>query len=258
MTHSVIVIPARLHSTRLPRKLLLRETGQSLLEHTYHAASRSSLADRVIVATDHEDIANEAARFGATAIMTDPHAASGTDRVAQVAASLPNADIIVNVQGDEPELAAESIDNVIRLLDANPSAVMATLATPIRCRSRLEDPNCVKVVVSGDGSAAYFSRSPIPFVRDAEQRDDALVSEPPMFLQHLGLYAYRRDFLLQLATLPPTRYEQLEKLEQLRVLEAGYAIQVGVVDEPTVGIDTPDDYREFVTRYRQTQLRAAG
>lgn len=259
MAHSVIVIPARLHSTRLPRKLLLRETGQSLLEHTYVAARRSLLASDVVIATDHEEIMVEATRFGATAIMTDPNAASGTDRVAEVAASLPDADIIVNVQGDEPELAAESIDRVIELLDNDPAAVMATLATPIRCRSRLEDPNCVKVVLAQNGRATYFSRSPIPFVRDGdEQLAEALSSEPAVFLQHIGLYAYRRDFLLQLAALPPTTCEQLEKLEQLRVLESGHSIQVGIVDEPTIGIDTADDYQEFVKRSRGRMLRAAG
>ncbi len=147
-------------------------------------------------------------------------------------------------------MAAESIDQVIDLLDSDPQAVMATLATPIRTPEKLHDPNCVKVVRFADGRAGYFSRSPIPHVRDV--KSDSVESlfdvEPPVFLQHLGLYAYRRDFLLKFASLPPTPCETLEKLEQLRALESGYAIQIGIVDEPSIGIDTPEDYRQFVER----------
>ena len=172
-----------------------------------------------------------------------PEAPSGTDRVAEVARGLTDVDIIVNVQGDEPELAGESIDLVIKLLEDNPTAVMATLATPIRSRSQWEDPACVKVVFDRRGRALYFSRSPIPYPR---QWDEGLFSsDPPVFYQHVGLYAYRRDFLLKLAAMPPSPLEKLEKLEQLRVLEAGYSIIVGVVDEPTFGIDTPEDYRSI-------------
>ena len=158
-------------------------------------------------------------------------------------------DIIVNVQGDEPELAGESIDLVIKLLEDDRTAVMATLATPIRNRRQWEDPACVKVVFDHRGRALYFSRSPIPCPR---QLDESLFSaDPPVFYQHVGLYAYRRDFLLKLAAMPPSPLEKLEKLEQLRVLEAGYSILVGVVDEPTFGIDTPEDYRAFVEKYRR-------
>ena len=179
--------------------------------------------------------------------MTDPGAPSGADRVAEVARGLTDVDIIVNVQGDEPELAGESIDLVIKLLEDNPTAVMATLATPIRSRSQWEDPACVKVVFDRQGRAMYFSRSPIPHPR---QWDETLfASDPPVFYQHVGLYAYRRDFLLKLAAMPPSPLEKLEKLEQLRVLEAGYSILVGVVDEPTFGIDMPEDYRRFVEKY---------
>ena len=181
--------------------------------------------------------------------MTDPQAASGTDRVAEVARRLPGVDIIVNVQGDEPELSGQSIDLVIRLLEERPAAVMATLATPIRSRRQLEDPACVKVVFDASGRALYFSRSPIPHAR--EWNDDLLAAEPPHFCQHVGLYAYRRDFLLQLALMPQSSLERVEKLEQLRVLQAGYGILVGVVDEATFGIDTPEDYRQFVERWRQ-------
>jgi 3-deoxy-manno-octulosonate cytidylyltransferase (CMP-KDO synthetase) len=183
--------------------------------------------------------------------MTSPECASGTDRVAEVARQLPEVELLVNVQGDEPEISGESIDLAVRLLERNPEAVMSTLATPIRGRSQFEDPACVKVVFDYRGRAMYFSRSPIPHPR---QWDDALLnSDPPSFFQHVGLYAYRRDFLLQLANMPPSRTEKIEKLEQLRVLEAGHGILVGVVDEPTFGIDTPDDYRKFVEKQRKSR-----
>jgi 3-deoxy-manno-octulosonate cytidylyltransferase (CMP-KDO synthetase) len=246
---SQIIIPARLASTRLPRKLLLAETGKPLIQHTYEAASRSKRAAGVCVATDHAEIFDVVRRFGGQVEMTDPNAPSGTDRVAEVARKMPDVDIVVNVQGDEPEIAGTSIDLAIGLLASHPEAVMSTLATPIRRRGQLEDLSCVKVVFDAAGRALYFSRSVIPHPR---QWDDALLtSNPPTFFQHVGLYAYRRDFLLQLASLPPCRLEQVEKLEQLRVLDAGHSILVGVVDEPTFGIDTPEDYRAFVEKQRR-------
>lgn len=243
---SHIVIPARLASTRLPRKLLLEETGKPLICHTYDAALLARRPAGVCVAADHREIAEAVEAFGGKVEMTDPAARSGTDRVAEVAAKLENADIIVNVQGDEPDLAGESIDLVIDLLEKNSDAVMSTLATPIRSRRQLEDPSCVKVVFDDNHRALYFSRGPIPHAR--EWQDDLLYADPAHFYQHVGLYAYRRDFLLRLAALPECELEKLEKLEQLRVLNAGHTIIVGVVDEPTFGIDTPEDYRAFVER----------
>lgn len=246
---SWIVIPARLASTRLPRKLLLRETGKTLIQHTYEAARRAKRPSGICVATDHEEILEEVRRFGGVAYLTDPNAPSGTDRVAEVVRRfLPDVDIAVNLQGDEPDLSGESIDLAIELLEASPDAVMSTLATPIRSRAQLEDPACVKVVFDASGRALYFSRSPIPCPRHWD--DGLLAAEPPSFYQHVGLYAYRRDFLLELSQMPPSRKENIEKLEQLRVLDAGYAILVGVVDQPTFGIDTPEDYRRFVERHR--------
>jgi len=245
-TTSYLVIPARLASTRLPRKLLLRETGKTLIQHTYEAAGRARRPAGLCVATDHREIFDEVRAFGGEVQMTRDDLVSGTDRVAEVARRLPHVEIVVNVQGDEPELSGETIDTVIRLLEASPASVMATLATPIRSRSQLEDPACVKVVFDASGQALYFSRSVIPHPR---QWDDGLLTvSPPRFYQHVGLYAYRRDFLLRLAEMPPSPLEQLEKLEQLRVLEAGERIIVGIVDEPTVGIDTEADYRAFVER----------
>ncbi|HEY1603755.1 MAG TPA: 3-deoxy-manno-octulosonate cytidylyltransferase [Pirellulales bacterium] len=243
---SMIVIPARLASSRLPRKMLLRDTGKSLIQHTFEAARRAMRPTSVCVATDHEEILSEVRAFGGEVEMTSIDCASGTDRVAEIARRRPDIDIFVNVQGDEPELSGHSVDLAIELLERDPTLMMSTLATPIRRREQLLDPACVKVVFDGRGRALYFSRCPIPFVRD--WHDDLLTENPPNFYQHVGLYAYRREFLLQIAQMPPARLEQLEKLEQLRVLDAGYQIAVGVVDEPTVGIDTPEDYEAFVKR----------
>lgn len=245
-SRSTIVIPARLASTRLPRKLLLRETGKTLLEHTYRAAQRATLPQGVLVAADCEEIADEVRRFGGRVQLTSPHCASGSDRVAEVALALENVDILVNVQGDEPEIRGESIDLAVKLLDCHPTAMMSTLATPIRSREQLLDPSCVKVVFDSSRRAMYFSRAPIPFART--WNDDLLQANPPLFYQHIGLYAYRREFLLTMPTLPRCAIEQVESLEQLRVLDAGYSILVGVIEEPTIGIDTPEDYQKFVAR----------
>jgi 3-deoxy-manno-octulosonate cytidylyltransferase (CMP-KDO synthetase) len=246
---SYIVIPARLASTRLPRKLLLSQTGKPLIQHTHEAASRATRPSGICVATDHREILEAVLAFGGEAQMTNPEATCGTDRVAEIAAKMPHIDIFVNVQGDEPELAGSSIDLAIQLLEEDPAAVMSTLATPIRRRSQLEDPSCVKAVFDARGRALYFSRSPIPHPREWDDR--LLTSDPPSFYQHVGLYAYRRDFLLKLAEMPQSKLEKLEKLEQLRVLEAGCSILVGVVDEPTFGIDTPADYQAFVEKRRR-------
>jgi 3-deoxy-manno-octulosonate cytidylyltransferase (CMP-KDO synthetase) len=178
--------------------------------------------------------------------MTSPTCASGTDRVAEVARALPDVDVFINVQGDEPEISPQAIDRLVELLAGDPMAVMATLATPIRSREKLDDPACVKVVFDHAGRALYFSRSPIPHARTWDDR--LLTDEPAHFFQHLGLYAYRREFLLVLADIPRADCEILESLEQLRVLAAGYSLRVGVIDEPTIGIDTPEDYRAFVKR----------
>ncbi len=245
---SQIVIPARMASTRLPRKLLLRETGKSLIRHTYEAARRATRPIGVRVATDHKEILDEVQSFGGDAVMTSRGLTSGTDRVAEVAAGLPEVDIIVNMQGDEPELRGEFIDYAISLLEENPDVPMATLAAPIRERSLLNDHACVKVVFDVSGRALYFSRACIPYPR---QWDDRLLREdPPHFYQHIGLYAYRRQFLLQLAGMRVSDLEQLEKLEQLRVLHAGFPILVGVIGESSAGIDTADDYCAFVKRVR--------
>lgn len=226
--------------------MLLCETGKSLIQHTYEAASKAIKPSGICIATDHQDICSEVTRFGGHVVMTSPDAASGTDRVAEVARGLPDVDIFVNVQGDEPEIDPAAIDLVITLLEEDPVADVATLATPIRDRRILDDPNCVKVVRDEQQHALYFSRSPVPCVRD--WTDELLYANPPNFLLHLGIYAYRRSFLMQVTQWPPARLEQLERLEQLRILAAGRTIAVGLVEEATPGIDTIEDYRAFVSR----------
>jgi 3-deoxy-manno-octulosonate cytidylyltransferase (CMP-KDO synthetase) len=251
---TAIVIPARYASSRLPAKPLLRETGKYLIQHVYEQARLCRRAGQVIVATDDHRIESAVRSFGGDVMMTRPDHASGTDRVAEVAERV-DADIIVNLQGDEPLIDPECLDLLPDLLISNDSAVMATLAVPIRTAEQWRNPNCVKVVCDHDGRALYFSRSPIPYVRDGEVDFRQPSSS---FLQHLGLYAYRKPFLRQLAALPPAPLEQLEKLEQLRVLAHGYRIQVGIVAHASVGVDTMEDYQEFVRIFRdgQTQLAA--
>jgi 3-deoxy-manno-octulosonate cytidylyltransferase (CMP-KDO synthetase) len=252
-TEIVGVIPARFASTRLPGKPLLSDTGRPLVRHVVEAARRAQSLGRILVATDDRRIADAVEAFGGEAVMTRADHATGTDRVAEVAARLEGARIIVNLQGDEPEVSGEALDRVVAMLEADPEAPMATLATPIRDEATYRDPACVKVVCSARGRALYFSRSPIPCHRDG--LPEPSTSPRPIGHLHLGLYAYRRDFLLSIAGLPPSPLEAAEKLEQLRVLDAGYPIAVGIVDEPSIGIDTPEDYRRFVLRWRDQQGR---
>ncbi len=250
---SWIVIPARLASTRLPRKMLLSETGKPLIQHTYEAASQARRPAGICVACDDEEIARAVRSFGGDARLTSPHAQSGTDRVAEIARSMPDVDIFVNVQGDEPEISGEAVDLAVELLEKHPQASVSTVAAPLRNREALHDPACVKVVCDKDGYALYFSRSVIPHPREWSEED--LTARPPCFLQHMGLYAYRRSFLLSVPNLEVPHLERLEKLEQLRFLYHGAKIVVGLVDSPTCGIDTPEDYRRFVERYKARYTR---
>ena len=243
---SIIVIPARMQSTRLPQKMMLAKTGKPLIQHTYEAACRAGLPADVIVATDHQKIFDAVVAFDGKVQMTDENAQSGTDRVAEVARKFPDVDIIANVQGDEPEISANAIDLAIRTLQEDSDAVMSTLATPIRNREKIEDPACVKVVFDDEMNAMYFSRSVIPHPRDGIET--YLDDRQNHFFQHIGLYCYRRSFLDQITTLPVSSLETIENLEQLRVLQNGFRIKVAIVDEPTKGIDTEKDYEAFVKR----------
>jgi 3-deoxy-manno-octulosonate cytidylyltransferase (CMP-KDO synthetase) len=251
----VAVIPARFASTRLPGKPLLSETGRPLIQHVVEAARHAKSFQRIIVATDDRRIAEAVARFGGEAMMTRADHPTGTDRVAEIAARLETTDVILNLQGDEPEVSGATLDQAIELLVSDPDAPMATLATPIRDEAIYRDPACVKVVISQRNRALYFSRSPIPHHRDGLPRP--ISGGGLLGYLHLGLYAYRREFLLNLGSLPRSSLEAAEKLEQLRVLEAGFPIAIGLVDEPSIGIDTPEDYRRFVERWRAKQTGSA-
>lgn len=247
-----VVIPARFASSRLPGKPLLCETGKYLIQHVYERASRAKCASDVIVATDDRRIFDAVREFGGRPVMTRDDHPSGTDRVAEVARGI-SADVLVNVQGDEPQIDPADIDKLADLM-RDPGTDMATLAVPITNADAYFSPNVVKVVCDDRGRALYFSRSPIPMVRDGTPD---FAANPPRFLQHLGIYAYRREFLLQLAGTLPHPLEQSEKLEQLRVLGTGGTIGVGVVREAHRGVDTPADYAEFVRAYRESQTRRA-
>ncbi len=251
------IIPARLESSRLPRKLLLPAAdGKPLIQHTWEAVRAATVLSDVIVATDSLEIQEAVVGFGGRCELTGEHP-SGTDRVAEVVRRLcPDAEFIVNIQGDEPEIRVEHIDAVVRaIVDNRDSEVardsqiaMATLASRITCLETLQDPSCVKVVCDESGRALYFSRLPIPFCRDRSPQE--LLDQDSPWLLHVGLYAYRTDFLLEFTRRPPSRLEQLEKLEQLRALEMGARIQVSVVESHAPGIDTPDDYARFLARRR--------
>jgi 3-deoxy-manno-octulosonate cytidylyltransferase (CMP-KDO synthetase) len=250
---TAIIIPARYASSRLPGKPLLRQTGKYLVQHVYERACQSQRANHIVVATDDPRIVTAIESFGGNVVRTRRDHPSGTDRVAEVAGQL-DADLILNLQGDEPLIDPNHLDLLFELLIKHPGADMATLATPLRSPEQWQNPNCVKVVCDATGRALYFSRSPIPYVRDG-QPDFAL--RPARFLLHVGLYAYRRSFLLRLAALPPEPLEQLEKLEQLRVLALGHPIQVGVVEQSGFGVDTYEDYEQFVLAYRHNRTSCA-
>ncbi|MFH1420311.1 MAG: 3-deoxy-manno-octulosonate cytidylyltransferase [Planctomycetota bacterium] len=240
---AVAVIPARYASTRFPGKPLASETGKYLIQHVCEQASAATSISQVIVATDDARIIAAVQSFGGRAVMTRADHPSGTDRVAEVAGGL-DADIIVNVQGDEPELEPASIDQLVALLAENPNVSVGTLAAPFAVGTNPADPNAVKVVLDARGRAIYFSRSLIPYPRAQAGRPE----KPGNWLLHLGIYAYRRMFLLELASLAPTPLEMREKLEQLRILEHGCPMAVTVVDRSPIGIDTPEDYAAFVRR----------
>jgi 3-deoxy-manno-octulosonate cytidylyltransferase (CMP-KDO synthetase) len=256
---ALIAIPARLSSQRLPRKMLLADTGHPLVEHTWRAARGATRARHVVVVTDSDEIAAAVRGFGGEAVMTSPECTSGTARIVEALDRLPDAEIIVNVQGDEPELAGAAIDTAVDLLGRCPEAGVATLVTPLRREDDLHDPAAVKAVLSpwrdATGEvvaeawrAIVFSRAPVPAARDWTA--DLLRAVPPLYWQHVGLYAYRRSVLQAWNALPESRLAAVESLEQLRVIEAGIPIVAGVIEHAARGIDTPRDYAAFVERMR--------
>jgi len=237
-TRTVAIIPARFASQRLVGKPLADLAGKPMIIHVMERAAKATLVDGVIIATDDERIAAVVAEHGGTAVMTPVDIKSGSDRIAFVARSLNDTDIIVNVQGDEPLIPPAMIDEAVRPLLDDPRIEVGTLVKRIRSTSELENPNLPKVVLDASHNCLYFSRSAIPYGRDISAED--LVSRF-MVYRHIGLYVFRRDFLLRYATMGQTPLEQAEKLEQLRILEHGHAIHAVVTDHESVAVDTPAD-----------------
>jgi 3-deoxy-manno-octulosonate cytidylyltransferase (CMP-KDO synthetase) len=241
----VAIIPARFSSTRLPGKPLADIHGKPMIQHVYERVASARILDRVLVATDDDRVAAAVRAFGGEAVMTSSAHATGTDRLAEAARGA-DADIVVNVQGDEPMLDPSAIAAAVEPLLRDPALPMATLSLPLRDLDAMLSPAVVKVVSDARGNALYFSRSPIPHVRlgaDAGQKEAAAAAiERGLARQHVGLYVYRAEALQRFAALPPTPLEQAESLEQLRALHHGMDIRVVPVDgAPTVAVDTPDD-----------------
>lgn len=249
-TSAVAIIPARLGSTRFPGKVLADRTGKPLIRHVWESTRRAASLARVVIATDDQRVLDVARGFGAEAVMTGSEHPNGTSRLAEAAATLrlPEDAIVVNVQGDEPELHPGVIDAAVQMLvrgERDADASVATVATALRgdMGERIDDPNIVKVVVGRDGCALYFSRAAIPCDRDGAGSAQAL--------RHVGLYVYRHATLRRYAAMTPTPLEQAEKLEQLRALENGMRIAVAIVEPGMTGgggIDTPEQYDAFVKR----------
>ena len=250
-------IPARYGSTRFAGKVLAKDTGKFLIQHTYERACAASLPEKVIIAADDQRIAAAAKTFGAECILTSAEHKSGTDRIAEAVKDI-DVEIVINLQADEPEIDPQNIDYLAELLVKNPDYQMATLAADFQNPEQIANPDIVKVVVTsiehrassiGAHRAIYFSRSPIPY-----DREKSGVGKTQQYLRHIGIYAYRKQFLLKITTLPQTKLEKTEKLEQLRAIENGFSILVGKVKHTCDGIDTPQQYAEFVKRHRMNQL----
>jgi len=237
-------LPARYNSTRFPGKVLAKDTGKFLLQHTYEQACLAELPQKVIIATDDRKVVAAAESFGAECVLTSPEHKSGTDRIAEAVRDL-DVEIILNLQADEPEIDPANIDRVAELLLHNPDVPMATLAAEFQNPDQIADPNIVKVITDTKGRAIYFSRAPIPY-----DRETSGIGNVAQYLRHIGIYAYRKDFLLKVAALPQTPLEKIEKLEQLRAIENGFGILVAKVEHVCSGIDTPEQYASFVKRYK--------
>ena len=256
---AIIVIPARYGSSRFPGKPLARQTGKFLIQHVYEQARKSKRASRVLVATDDSRIFDAVLSFGGSAVMTATSHQSGTDRIAEVLRKpeFSHTKIVVNVQGDEPEIDPALIDNLIRVVE-QPDVPMATAAAPFDHPEDILNPNMVKVVLNQRRFALYFSRSIIPYDRDRLTANANKLTLAALYRKHLGIYAYHKDFLLTLAHTPVCDLERLEKLEQLRALYMG--VNIFVEDTPVAphGIDTPEDYAAFVKRFASTGNKNAG
>ncbi|MGE5679696.1 MAG: 3-deoxy-manno-octulosonate cytidylyltransferase [Bacillota bacterium] len=256
---NVGIIPARFASTRLMGKPLADIGGKPMIQHTYESSLKSKLLHEVIIATDDEKIAQVCRGFGARVIETPKDIATGSDRIAYVAKNLPLADIVVNIQGDEPFIQGRMIDEAIEPLFFDRSVNVSTLAKKITSIEELNSPSIPKVVFDYHNFALYFSRSAIPYVRDAHSEIERITKYD--IFKHVGLYVYRRDALLRFTTLPPTDLEQIEKLEQLRMLENGFKIKIVVTELESLSVDTPEDLeraRFYYNRLQQEDAEGTG
>lgn len=233
------VIPARMASTRFPGKVLAKLGDQTMIEHVWRKAKTAIKLDDVLIACDHEEVFNVANGFGANVVMTDPDLPSGSDRIAQAIANKSCA-IVVNIQGDEPFIDPLTIDRLAEVLQKDPTLQMGTVIKKIVSQEEFENPNVVKCVIDQAGYALYFSRSPIPYERDVHAGAEHFK------YKHLGLYAYRKDFLLQYTRWPKSTLEHCEQLEQLRVLENGFRIKTVVTAQESIAIDTPADLEKAI------------
>jgi 3-deoxy-manno-octulosonate cytidylyltransferase (CMP-KDO synthetase) len=240
------IIPARFASTRLLGKPLADIGGKPMIQHTYESALKSKLLGRVIIAVDDEKLYSVCRGFGAEVVMTPKDIATGSDRIAYVARNIPDADIVVNIQGDEPFIKGRMIDEAVEPLLFDRSVNVSTLAKKIMDIDELKSPSIPKVVFDYNNFALYFSRSTIPYVRDARTNYERL--QKADIYKHIGLYVYRREYLFRFTELEPTDLEQIEKLEQLRMLENGFRIKVVVTEYENLAVDTPEDL-ERARRY---------
>jgi len=248
----IAVIPARYGSTRFPGKSLAMIEGKPMIQWVHERTKQSRLIDRVIVATDDQRIYQTVIAFGGEAVMTSPAHVTGTDRIAEVAGKL-DCSLVVNVQGDEPLIHPVMIDQTVMPLVEDPSIPMGTVCRKIEIREEAFDPNVVKVVFDGEGFALYFSRAPIPWDRDRWAGKNSLRDLPlscPLY-KHIGLYVYRKDFLMQYTQMPQTALEMTEKLEQLRALESGYRIKTVVTQHESFGVDIPEDLGKILQRLEE-------
>ncbi|MFA5292016.1 MAG: 3-deoxy-manno-octulosonate cytidylyltransferase [Phycisphaerae bacterium] len=241
----IAVIPARYESTRFPGKVLAKETGKFLIQHTWEQVRKVKLIQQIIIATDSEKVLSACKSFGADCVMTSANHQSGTDRIAEAVAKI-DTDVVINVQADEPEIEPASIELLAQLMIDNPQAKMATLISGFESKEQIANPNIVKVIIGKDRFARYFSRSVIPCCRD-----NGPVGDINDYYRHLGIYAYTKDFLLHITKLPAGKLEKIEQLEQLRVLEYGFEILTGFVKHIAPGIDTPEQYLEFIKRIKK-------
>jgi 3-deoxy-manno-octulosonate cytidylyltransferase (CMP-KDO synthetase) len=245
------IIPARFASTRLMGKPLASIGGKTMIQHTYESAMKSKLVNDIIIAVDDEKVYQAAKGFGARVMITPKEIPTGSDRIAYVANKIPDADIIVNIQGDEPFIPSRMIDEAIEPLLFDTSVNITTLAKRITEVEELKSSTVVKVVYDYENYALYFSRSPIPFVRDARSYLERITKAE--IYKHIGLYVFRRKELLEFTKLPPTDLEQTEKLEQLRMLENGFKIKIVVTELESLSVDTPEDLEKARMYYRRLQ-----